>query len=172
MRVPLYNDYPLPAQQAGAAATQHPMLAPRPIDATAAGYQSYPPYESVPLEGDQSANASQFYYPTPPVQDVPLSTQPLQRNAQERKPSTTTVVSGLPSPAVASSEQSDVLLRSATANQRGQTHPSWTGSAAPGTSEIGGEKFRSQVRTRFQSTRTCMATVLTKSGPLLWRCSV
>ncbi|CAI7661274.1 unnamed protein product [Penicillium glandicola] len=57
MRVPAYNDYgsQLPPQQAAAAA-QHPMLAPRPVDPVAMGYHSFP-------SQSQPINPSSFYYP-------------------------------------------------------------------------------------------------------------
>lgn len=85
MRVPLFNDYnPLPAQQAAAAA-QHPMLAPRPVDAAAMGYNSFQPAETAPPERLQTANPPQFYYPAPPVQvPHPWPSQPAAQDGQRQ----------------------------------------------------------------------------------------
>lgn len=87
MRVPLFNDYnPLPAQQAAAAA-QHPMLAPRPVDAAAIGYYSFQPAETGPPERLQAANPPQFYYPAPPVQvSRSWPTQPAAQDGQRQLP--------------------------------------------------------------------------------------
>ncbi|KAJ5112578.1 hypothetical protein N7532_000623 [Penicillium argentinense] len=82
MRVPLYNDYgPLPAQQAAAAA-QHPMLAPRPVDMSAIGYPptATQPSPALPPESASKATAPQFYYPTPPIQSTPQSWPAEQNN--------------------------------------------------------------------------------------------
>lgn len=68
MRTPIPNDYgsQLPPQQAAAAA-QHPMLAPRPVDPVAMGY--HPFSSQIPSSSQiQPANATQFYYPTTQVQ--------------------------------------------------------------------------------------------------------
>lgn len=89
MRALLFNDYgPLPAQQAAAAA-QHPMLAPRPIDAATMGYHNFPPSDSASPGPSQTINASQFYYPTPSVQ-VPQAwpAHPEEQDGQGRIPST------------------------------------------------------------------------------------
>jgi hypothetical protein len=90
MRVPLFNDYgPLPAQQAAAAA-QHPMLAPRPIDAATMGYHNFPPSDSAPSAPSQTINAPQFYYPALPVQvPQPWPTQPGEQDGPGPIPSTT-----------------------------------------------------------------------------------
>lgn len=85
MRVPIFNDYPLPAQQAAAAA-QHPMLAPRPVDVPATGYQAMQPSETSPLQRAPPATASQFYYPTPPVQLLPQQ-WPVQTAEENRRDS-------------------------------------------------------------------------------------
>lgn len=70
MRVPLFNE-PLPAQQAAAAA-QHPMLAPRPVDMPPnLGYQAMSSSETSPPESKSALPAPQFYYPTPPVNIPP-----------------------------------------------------------------------------------------------------
>jgi hypothetical protein len=69
MRMPMYNDYgsQLPPQQAAAAA-QHPMLAPRPVDPAIMGYHSFPTQISPPDQTQpQQINAPQFFYPTAPV---------------------------------------------------------------------------------------------------------
>ncbi|KAJ5133146.1 Protein of unknown function DUF3468 [Penicillium atrosanguineum] len=79
MRMPLFSEYPLPAQQAAAAA-QHPMLAPRPIDAATIGYHSYPSSDIAPLGPPQIINAPKFYYPAPQVQ--PPQTWPTQPTVQ------------------------------------------------------------------------------------------
>lgn len=85
MRALQFNDYgPLPAQQAAAAA-QHPMLAPRPIDAATMGYHNFPPSESAPSAPSQPINASQFHYPKPLVQ-VPQHSE--EQDGQGRIPST------------------------------------------------------------------------------------
>jgi len=90
MRVPLVNDHgSLPAQQAAAAA-QHPMLAPRPIDAATTGYGNFLAPDSDLSDPAQAINAPQFYYPTPPVQDPQAwLTQPTEQDGQGRIPSTT-----------------------------------------------------------------------------------
>ncbi|KAJ5666801.1 hypothetical protein N7462_011210 [Penicillium macrosclerotiorum] len=75
MRVPLFGDYStLPAQQAAAAAAQHPMLAPRPVDPATFGYHLTQATENTPSQGQvtQTAAAPHFYFPALPVQ-VPLS---------------------------------------------------------------------------------------------------
>jgi hypothetical protein len=82
MRVPIFNDYPLPAQQAAAAA-QHPMLAPRPVDVPATGHQAMPS-ETSPPERAPPAAAPQFYYPTPPVQ-IPPPSWPVQAIEEDRR---------------------------------------------------------------------------------------
>ncbi|KAG0153904.1 hypothetical protein PDIDSM_1283 [Penicillium digitatum] len=71
MRVPIHNDYgsQLPPQQAAAAA-QHPMLAPRPVDPVAMGYHSFPSQipsstQTLPID------APRFYYPAAQVQPQP-----------------------------------------------------------------------------------------------------
>lgn len=162
MRVPLYNDYPLPAQQAAAAA-QHPMLAPRPIDASTAGYQPYPSSQAVPLADTQTADAPQFYYPAPAVHAVPWPTQPPQQDMRGRNSSTTTSASGLQSPAV-SSEQSSVQFQPETANLRGPADTNWATppiddapSSLAWASSESGENYSSQVSIAFNSTRMCMA---------------
>ncbi|CEJ53866.1 Putative Transcription factor [Penicillium brasilianum] len=92
MRVPLYNEFgALPAQHAAAAA-QHPMLAPRPIDPATMGYQSFQTYETTqPVDGQGSANAPQFYYPALPTHIPPQtwSAQPPPQHPQEPSPSGT-----------------------------------------------------------------------------------
>jgi hypothetical protein len=80
MQMPLFNDFPLPAQQAAAAA-QHPMLAPRPIDAATIGYSNYPPSDTSPSGPSQTINAPQFYYPAPQVH--PPQTWPTQPTVQD-----------------------------------------------------------------------------------------
>ncbi|KAJ5510069.1 hypothetical protein N7453_002172 [Penicillium expansum] len=68
MRVPIHNDYgaQLPPQQAAAAA-QHPMLAPRPVDPMAMGYHSFP--SQIPSSTQiQPTNAPPFYYPAAQMQ--------------------------------------------------------------------------------------------------------
>lgn len=176
MRVPLYNDYPLPPQQAAAAA-QHPMLAPRPIDSSTAGYQPYPPSQAVPLAGTQTANAPQFYYPAPTVHAVPWSDQPPQQDVKRRTSSATSDTSGLQSPAVAS-DQSNVQFQSETAKLRGPAETNWANTpindlppnfVVPGTDRIREENFRSQVRIGLKLNRICMATVLKKTQGLLPR---
>lgn len=89
MRMPLFNDYPLPAQQAAAAA-QHPMLAPRPIDAATIGYLNYPSSDIAPSGPSQTINGPQFYYPAPQVQPPRAGpTQPTVQHGQGLIPSTT-----------------------------------------------------------------------------------
>ncbi|OQD80049.1 hypothetical protein PENANT_c040G01023 [Penicillium antarcticum] len=63
MGMPMYNDYgaQLPPQQAAAAA-QHPMLAPRPVDSATMGYDSFPP-QMPPPDRAQPGNTPPFYYP-------------------------------------------------------------------------------------------------------------
>lgn len=64
----MHNDYgsQLPPQQAAAAA-QHPMLAPRPVDPVAMGYHSFP--SQIPSSTQiQPINAPPFYYPAAQVQ--------------------------------------------------------------------------------------------------------
>ncbi|CAG8083564.1 unnamed protein product [Penicillium salamii] len=64
----LYNDYgsQLPPQQAAAAA-QHPMLAPRPVDPAVVGYHPVPSQVASTTQLQQN-NGNQFYHPTaPPV---------------------------------------------------------------------------------------------------------
>ncbi|KAJ5666459.1 uncharacterized protein N7477_008907 [Penicillium maclennaniae] len=89
MRMPLFNDYPLPAQQAAAAA-QHPMLAPRPIDAATIGGHNYP-YSDIASSGpSQISSGPQFFYPAPQVQPPRAgSTQPRAQHVQGLLPSTT-----------------------------------------------------------------------------------
>ncbi|KAJ6030647.1 uncharacterized protein N7446_000290 [Penicillium canescens] len=67
MGMPLYNDYgsQLPPQQAAAAA-QHPMLAPRPVDPATMGYSSFPPQMPQP-DRTQPGNTPPFYYPPGPM---------------------------------------------------------------------------------------------------------
>lgn len=79
MQMPLFNDFPLPAQQAAAAA-QHPMLAPRPIDAATIGYSNYPPSDTGPSGPSRTINP-QFHYPAPQVQ--PPQTWPTQSTVQD-----------------------------------------------------------------------------------------
>lgn len=62
MRVPFYNDYStqLPPQHAAAAA-QHPMLAPRPVDPATMGYNSFS--SQIPSSNQmQIINGPPFYY--------------------------------------------------------------------------------------------------------------
>lgn len=68
MRPPIPNDYgsQLPPQQAAAAA-QHPMLAPRPVDPAAMGYHSFPSQISSSSQ-IQPVNAPPLYYPAAQVQ--------------------------------------------------------------------------------------------------------
>lgn len=72
MGAPLYNEFGvLPAQHAAAAA-QHPMLAPRPIDPATMGYHSIHTFETAQsTEGQPAVAAPQFYYPAPPTQISP-----------------------------------------------------------------------------------------------------
>lgn len=162
MRVPLYNDYPLPAQQAAAAA-QHPMLAPRPIDASTAGWQPFSPYQAIPLEEPQTVNAPQFYYPAHPVNAVLWPTQQPPPDTRGRNSSTTTSASGFQSPAV-SSDQSSVQFQPETANLREPADIKWAtppidnapSSLAWESGELS-ENNSSQVGIGFQSTRICMA---------------
>jgi hypothetical protein len=67
MGMPMYNDYgsQLPPQQAAAAA-QHPMLAPRPVDPATMGYSSFPPQMPQP-DRTQPGNTPPFYYPPGPM---------------------------------------------------------------------------------------------------------
>lgn len=68
MRPPIPDGYgsQLPPQQAAAAA-QHPMLAPRPVDPAAMGYHSFP--SQIPSSSQiQPVNAPPFYYPAAQVQ--------------------------------------------------------------------------------------------------------
>ncbi|KAJ5592229.1 hypothetical protein N7537_009133 [Penicillium hordei] len=70
MRAPIPDDYgsQLPPQQAAAAA-QHPMLAPRPVDPAAMGYHSFP--SQTPSSSQiQPVNAPPFYYPATQVQPL------------------------------------------------------------------------------------------------------
>ncbi|CAG8115795.1 unnamed protein product [Penicillium nalgiovense] len=68
MSRPMHNDYgsQLPPQQA-AAATQHPMLAPRPVDPAAMGYHSFPSQTPSSTQ-TQPINVPPFYYPAAQVQ--------------------------------------------------------------------------------------------------------
>ncbi|KAJ5210968.1 hypothetical protein N7472_001107 [Penicillium cf. griseofulvum] len=68
MRVPIYNDYgsQLPPQQAAAAA-QHPMLAPRPVDPATMGYHSFPSRIPSPTQS-QPISAPPLYYSAAQVQ--------------------------------------------------------------------------------------------------------
>ncbi|KXG46277.1 uncharacterized protein PGRI_051330 [Penicillium griseofulvum] len=81
MRVPIYNDYgsQLPPQQAAAAA-QHPMLAPRPVDPATMGYHSFPSRVPSPTQS-QPINAPPFYYSAAQVQAPTYvwHTQPIAR---------------------------------------------------------------------------------------------
>lgn len=106
MHVPLFHDYPLPAQHAAAAA-QHPMLAPRPLDVTTYDDQHYLPVQTVPPTGNvQPANESPFHYPGPPVQVTPWPRQPEHIGARRRMHSATTSDSDLQSSANGSDQSS------------------------------------------------------------------
>lgn len=177
MRVPLYNEYPLQAQQAAAAA-RHPMLAPRPIDAFTAGYQPYPTTQSVPLEENETTNAAHFYYPTPP-HAAPWPTQTSQHGIEGRS-SLITTLSGFQSP-TGISDHDGVQLQPETTSQRMQTNTNWanlpTYSFAPGPvtpkSDETPEGYIPQVSVDLKRPRIGMAAVLSRFvGRLLWRCSV
>lgn len=173
MRVPLYNEYPLPAQQADAAA-RHPMLAPRPIDASTAGYQPYPTTQSVPLEENETTNAPHFYYPTPPVHAVPWPTQTSQHGIEGRHPLTTSLF-GVQSGA-GTSDQDGVQFLTETTNQWMQTNTHWAKppaySFAPGPvtpkSDETTEGYIPQVSVDLKRSRIGMTAVLSRFvGPLL-----
>ncbi|KAJ5604602.1 hypothetical protein N7510_009756 [Penicillium lagena] len=71
MRVSTFNDYAssLAAQQAAAAAaSQHPALAPRPVDPAALEYAPPPLSDRAPPESPQPSSTSHFYYPAVSMQ--------------------------------------------------------------------------------------------------------
>lgn len=64
VRVPLYGEYaPLPPQQAAAAA-QHPMLAPRPLETASTDYHSQTPPEPIPTSSISHPEEPLFQYPS------------------------------------------------------------------------------------------------------------
>jgi hypothetical protein len=67
MGIPMYNDYgaQLPPQQAAAAA-QHPMLAPRPVDPATMGYNAFPS-QMPPPDRAKQGNTPPYYYPPGPM---------------------------------------------------------------------------------------------------------
>lgn len=76
-RPQLYNDYgsQLPPQQAAAAA-QHPMLAPRPVDPATIAYDNVPP-QLASASQTQQINGNQFSYPVAqPAAPPPAPPQP------------------------------------------------------------------------------------------------
>ncbi|CAG8020654.1 unnamed protein product [Penicillium olsonii] len=81
---PLYSDYgsQLAPQQAAAAA-QHPMLAPRPVDPATLGYRSMPA-QPIPTAQMQQNNSNQFHYPAPPsiTQQPQADVWPTQHTGQ------------------------------------------------------------------------------------------
>jgi hypothetical protein len=90
MRVPMYNDYSsqvLPQQ--AAAASQHPKLAPRPIDPATVGYQ---PFSSQMSSSNQAQpiNAPPFHYSAASSQPPTHMWQPMAQAESTSIPSNTT----------------------------------------------------------------------------------
>lgn len=155
MRVPLFNGYPLLAQQA-AAATQHPMLAPWP-DASSSGYQAYLPSQMDSSTRNQTDHATQFYYPTPPGHAILWSSQAGNPGKHKRVSSTTTSDSNSRYSA-AGSDHSSTRYETETVDHKVQADINWANSPMPGfasssmspsTDEAVGEKdYVSQVKNR------------------------
>ncbi|KAJ5124007.1 uncharacterized protein N7515_007832 [Penicillium bovifimosum] len=90
MRVPMYNDYSshvLPQQ--AAAASQHPMLAPRPIDPATVGYQPFSSQFSSSKHA-QPVNVPPFHYPAASSQPPPHIWQPMAQAESTSIPPNTT----------------------------------------------------------------------------------
>ncbi|KAJ5175954.1 uncharacterized protein N7482_001831 [Penicillium canariense] len=126
MRVPLFNDFSsLPAQQAAAAA-QHPMLAPRPIDPATMGYHSLQASEIAAPEGSPTANAPQFYYPAPPGHVPPQSWPQLGQQPAPVPPSSAPIDYSQLQAAAASSFQGVEEYKEESTSQYPQPITYWT----------------------------------------------
>lgn len=108
MGVPLYNEFSALPPQHAAAAAQHPMLAPRPIDPATMGYHSVQAFETVqPAEGPSAVTAPQFFYPAPPTQ-MPLQPWPAQPQHPQVPSSSTTANYSQMQPQPASSNEDQI----------------------------------------------------------------
>lgn len=153
-RVSLFNGYPLLAQQA-AAATQHPMLAPRP-DTSTSGHQPNLASQMDSSTGSQIDHAPQFYYTTSPGHAILWSSQTGTPDGHRRVSSTTTGDSGFQKSA-AGSDDSGIKYET-TVDQKVQADINWanpsmagfaSSSMLPGTYEAIDERnYISQVKHR------------------------